>query len=389
MKKQFKGKPFLFIGVFAAVSAYASTFCAPANADAVSQAVRMHQRLVGVPPSATVRNQMATLINDGRPLEAAAIAIEDPLFYSMTLKNWSKPLTNEDEAIFVPMNDMVATIVGLIRDDRPFTEVLHADVLYTAADGTPDVPVYAADNNNHYAALENASLKALLVPKVQSSLNGINDAAGILTSRAFGEAFMTAGTNRAVVRWAFKNFLCMDMEQVADVSINDYRVRRDVDRAPGGDSRTFKSQCVGCHAGMDSLSNAAAYFDFQNGRVTEGTNVVGKINAQVKFSGVPAVSSNAWINLWATGQNTRLGFSGATTGNGLESFGQLVAGTQEFNRCMAKRVFKQVCQRDAVLDASKANSEVQLIQQFANVFKDNNHSMKDLFAAVANHCKGQ
>jgi hypothetical protein len=140
---------------------------------------------------------------------------------------------------------------------------------------------------------------------------------------------------------------------------------------------------------MDSLSNAAAYFDFQNGRVTEGTNVVGKINAQVKFSGVPAVSSNAWINLWATGQNTRLGFSGATTGNGLESFGQLVAGTQEFNRCMAKRVFKQVCQRDAVLDASKANSEVQLIQQFANVFKDNNHSMKDLFAAVANHCKGQ
>lgn len=377
------------------LTAFISGFCNEALADATTKAVRMHQRLTGVPPTNPVRDQMAALIQNGQPADAARIAIESPNFYRLTLKNWAKPLTNEDELVLVPLNDMVATMVGMIRDDKPFDQVLYGNILYTAADGTANVRAYATNNNDHFLDLENADLRAVLRERVQSDLNGVTDTAGVLTSRAYGAAFMDAGTNRAVVRWAFKNFLCLDMEQLSDITVPDYRVRRDVDRAPGGDSRTFKTQCVGCHAGMDALAGATAYFNFVNGEVTEtpGT-VAAKINAQVKFPNT-AVANDSWVNLWGTGQNARLGWAAlppgtsVASGNGLRSFGQLLARTEEFNRCMAKRVFKQVCQRDPVLDATKSNSEVTLIQALANQFKNANYSMKALFAATASQCMGE
>lgn len=363
-----------------------------AQADSVTKAVRMHERIAGVPPTAAVRAQMASLITAGQPTQAALLAIESPYFYNVTLKNMFKPLTNREDQVVTPLNDMVATMIGLIRDDESFDKVLYGDIYYAAADGTANVTNWARNSNQHYVDLESrrVDLSQALVAGSQSQMMQITDSAGVLTSRAYGSSFMTAGTNRAVVRWAFKNFLCNDMEQLSDTTRPDYHVRRDVERNPGGDSKTFKSQCVGCHAGMDGLAGAAAYFDFVNNQVTESTGVVAKINAQSKFANGWVTADNSWVNLWQDGgPNMRLGFMGARTGNGLRSFGQAMSQTAEFPRCMAKRVFRQVCQRDPIMDSSKANAEVVVIQDLANAFKANNYDMKALFAATSARCMGE
>ena len=65
-------------------------------------------------------------------------------------------------------------------------------------------------------------------------------------------------------RFTLMNHMCMDMEQVHDTSIAPDRIRQDVSRSPGGDSRVFLNNCIGCHAGMDPLAQAFAYYNFDD-----------------------------------------------------------------------------------------------------------------------------
>src|SRR5579872_814841 len=67
---------------------------APLMAGPNEQAVRMHNRLAGVPPSATVLQQMSTLISQGNPQGAAQVAMQNSGFYNTTLRNFIAPATN-------------------------------------------------------------------------------------------------------------------------------------------------------------------------------------------------------------------------------------------------------------------------------------------------------
>ena len=50
------------------------------------------------------------------------------------------------------------------------------------------------------------------------------------------------------------------------------RIRQDVSRSPGGDSRVFLNSCIGCHSGMDPMAQAFAYYNFVGTVVGDGTN---------------------------------------------------------------------------------------------------------------------
>ena len=179
-----------------------------AAAGSREQAKRIHDRIAGVPPSATVLNQMAADIDAGRPLDAANRALQSSAFYNVTLKNFAAPWTNREQSVFVPLNDYTATVIGMVRDDEPFNSLLSADILYTGQ-GVSGVAAYSPSNNDHYEQLEQrgADLKAVLVKQQQSSLNGLpaSATAGIITSRAASQAFFVAGTNRAMFRFTLMN----------------------------------------------------------------------------------------------------------------------------------------------------------------------------------------
>ena len=125
---------------------------------------------------------------------------------------------------------------------------------------------YSPSSNDHYAALETqgVNLKDNLVQTTQSAASGLPAAAtaGVMTTRAAAQAFFVAGTNRAMFRFTLMNHLCTDLEQVQDTTRPPDRIRQDVSRSPGGDSRVFLNNCIACHSGMDPMTQAFAYYDY-------------------------------------------------------------------------------------------------------------------------------
>lgn len=369
---------------------------APASAGPREQAKQIHDRLTGVPPTVAVLDSMAAKVTAGNAVGAAMDAMNNPAFYNTTLRNFVTPWTNETQTAFADLNDYTATIIGMIRDNVPFNQVLSADIVYVGAAGIVE-PVYSQTNNDHYAALEaqriDLSDTTRLVRQTQSGLPDSQltpqDTAGVITSRAFGEAFFKAGTNRRALRFISMNFLCRDMEALNDITRSADRIRQDVSRSPGGDSSLFLNNCVGCHSGMDPLSGAFAYFEFDeeaNRVVHTSGNVQGKylINASTFPQGYVTVD-NSWINYWRSGPNAALGWRGPTDrGNGAKSLGMEMAASRAFSECQIEQVFTKICLRPPASPQDRSE-----VQRIANVFESGNYNMKQVFAETAAYCKGQ
>ena len=356
------------------------------------QAKRLHDRLAGVPPSETVLNNMETALLGGNSVDAALIAMENSAFYNVTLKNFATPWTNRDQTVFAPLNDYSATVIGMIRDEVPFNQVLSADLVYVG-DSSLGLPAYSMSNNDHYAALENQGIdladKLIAVP--QSTVTNLPAAAtaGIMTSRAAAEAFFIAGTNRAMFRFTLMNHLCNDLEQVKDTSRSPDRIRQDISRSPGGDSRLFLNSCVGCHSGMDPMAQAFAYYNFDAGSqrltFTPGT-VQAKyfINAGTFKYGF-VTPNDRWDNYWRNGQNALLGWDASLpgTGSGAKSLGNELAGSDAFASCQVKKVFRTVCLREP-----GNSSDRNQVETITRNFRTDNYNMKTAFAEAAVYCMG-
>ncbi|HYQ71473.1 MAG TPA: hypothetical protein VET88_06030 [Gammaproteobacteria bacterium] len=357
-----------------------------------NQAKRLHDRLAGVPPTDSVLDSMEADIIAGNALAAASTAMDNSTFYNVTLKNFAAPWSNRDRSLFQPLNDYTATIIGMIRDEIPFNRVLSADLLYVGDPSLP-IPAYSMTHNTHYTALESQGidLQAALVPVAQSAVTDLpaSATAGVMTTRAAAEAFFIAGTNRAMFRFTLLNHLCMDLEQVKDISRPPDRIRQDVSRSPGGDSRIFLNSCVGCHSGMDPMAQAFAYYNYDEpaGRIRYTAGIVQPkyfINAETFKHGF-VTPDDRWDNYWRQGQNALLGWDQglAGTGNGAKSLGMELASSDAFARCQVKKVFRTVCLRDP-----GNSSDRNQVDAITASFRADNYNMKTAFAEAAVYCMG-
>ena len=71
---------------------------------------------------------MQQFIEQGNAAAAADLAMQNPAFYNVTLKQFITPWTNEEFNVFAPLNDSTATVIGMVRDDVDFRLVLSGDV---------------------------------------------------------------------------------------------------------------------------------------------------------------------------------------------------------------------------------------------------------------------
>jgi hypothetical protein len=355
------------------------------------QAVRIHNRLAGVPPSATVLAQMSSLISQNNAQAAAQVAMTNSGFYNVTLRNFIAPATNRAQSAFVPLNDYTATVIGMIRDNVPFNTVLSADILYIG--NVSGAPAYSPSNNNHYLYLDNngVDLKSALVQTTQSSLTGIPAAAtaGVITTEAAAAAFFIAGTNRAMFRFTMINYLCNDMPQVMDITRPPDRIRQDVSRSPGGDSRVFLNNCIGCHAAMDPMVQAFAYYNYDP-TALQLVYTPGQTQAKyhINTGNFPygfVTPDDSWNNRWRSGPNALLGWSSSLpgSGNGAKSLGQELAGSQAFASCQVQKVFQAICLRPPS-DAADRSAAAQITQDF----QSGGYNMKQVFAETAVYCMG-
>ncbi len=423
-----------------------------AFAGSTEQAKRIHDRLAGVPPTNEVLCAMAWYIDNAADPKAGAeqaaqliMATSNPpdpsgtscnasgtidtsesrkAFYSTSLKNFVMPATNEAQTAFAPLNDYVATVIGMIRDDVPFDEVLSKDILYRGVVG--GLPALNAASNAHYEALEAGAydLSSSAVLDSQSQVGYLPagaEPAGVVTTRAASLAFFSGGTNRLMWRATSMNYLCRDLEEMKDTTRPPDRIRQDVSRSPGGDSSIFLNACLGCHAGMDPLVGAYAYYDHtldENGEPSDGmlwkanssmfpgddpndpslttlTNGVTqkyRINSSNFEYGYVTVD-NHWTNYWRKGPNEALewGWSqrlGAAApgekaeGYGPASLGEEVTSTRAFAKCQVEKVYKHVCFRDPI------TTEGSVVDTIATAFKNSTYNMKTVFAKVAAQCMG-
>ena len=424
-----------------------------------AMAKRIHDRLTGVNPTNAVLDDMEGLImgdpacagsltDIGCGKDAAEYAIDtfqNPLayaFYNVTLKNFAAPWTNEEQTVFTPLNDYSATVVGAIRDGLDFRRILYDDLLYVG--NATGVPGYSNINNNHYETLEgldpdpNAAISGNLAdPSIlqgpnqgvtQSGVTGLPVAAtaGIMTTRAGAKAFFSAGTNRAMFRFTLMNHLCTDLEPLKDVSRSSGKVRRDVSRSPGGDSRLYLNGCVGCHAGMDGMAGAFAYYEWDSaaGRMlyqdtgnaalfdvdpaspSFGVSLKHNINEN-NFEYGHITEDDSWINFWRNGPNSKLGLrpaddgpsasgwgplfnpdsKGNETGNGAKSLGVELSNSKAFAQCQVDKVFKAICLRDPNVFSADRDARDVFVSNFVGSTPVP-YNMREVFTDVAAYCKG-
>jgi hypothetical protein len=190
-------------------------------------------------------------------------------------------------------------------------------------------------------------------------------------------------------RFTVLNHLCKELEEIKDITLPPDMIRQDVSRSPGGDSRIFLNNCIGCHSGMDPMARAFAYYNFDAtaGRMLYTPGQVQPkylINsANFKFGFV--TPDDHWTNYWRHRQNRLLGWSagGSGTGAGAASLGSELAGSDAFAECQAKKVFRNVCLRDPVDGNDRAQ-----ISSMVTSLKGNGYKLKRAFAEVAVYCKG-
>ena len=383
-----------------------------ANPSALEMKARkIYERLTGtkLPIDSPVVAQMVAALNRGDTQAAAQLATQDPNFYNITVKLMALQLSTRDETIKTPLNDFVASMIGVTRDQTDARELLTGNFYYMGS-GTgirsnliPDLLI----SNNHYDDLEKnrVNLAANLV-RVEGQMIATSatataanpDPAGVITSRTFMGAHALMGTNRRLVEYTFREFMCVPLNEWADTGASDGRIGRDIDRFPANNHTTFLTSCKGCHTVMDGFRGAFAKWDFDGMGIkhsavntrggannytiaTDTRGIVNKMNknATIFPSGYPQNDDSFVNNATRTNNAQLFEWRGSSVGgNGTKAFGTIVSNSKRFSQCMAKRVFKTVCRKEIDINQNR-----ELISQWGNEFEASGYKLKALFEKIA------
>lgn len=342
--------------------------------------------------------EMEALVAKGDERGAVKVATRDPAFYDVRLQAFAKKLSTRDENVIAPLTDFVATFVGAVRDDIDARELLTGNFYYRF-DSTNLTPAQktnldrdnpAANSNMHYSRAQNLNLslhRDLIKVEGQITMGDgpIKDPAGLLTTRAFMQAHAEAGTNRRIVEYTFREFMCTPMIEMADATRPDDWVGRDVDRFAGGGTTRYQVTCKGCHTQLDGFRGAFAYVNFPNNSITFSPDV--PLNARSKYARNPTIfpkgyetKDDTWVN-YANGtvNSDRFGWrSTKMSGKGVHEFGVMIAASKGYSRCLARRIFTDVCKRTPL------PSEETTVRDIATDF-EKTYKIKDLVEMIAVH----
>lgn len=371
-----------------------------------TKARMMWERLVGSYGDADQAkvSMMSTKLASGDVRGAAAIATAEKRFIDYTVGRLVAPWTNRPQNPNIPAyNSTMALAQGIVRDNLDFRQFLTGNFLYVsnttlrgkARTGTglgtlgttavaPPAASRANEFNWQFIEDNGFSPSDSLVKQTGNQWSdggSFSDFSGFYTLGT-SKFLYDAGTNRRPVEFTFKNFMCTgaDLHPVMDTQVSDRYVGRDVDRS---DYVKYSNQCIGCHgAVLDSQRKAFAYLDAPGGTTLNFLTTVAPkyANNNGIFPAGYIVSDNNWENLATHGPNQDLGWRGSMSGQGINSYAQMIANSGRFSVCMVTQVFRQVCLREPTADETS-----QLLAKIAaNDFEANqSYSLRTVYEAVA------
>ncbi|MFZ3231318.1 MAG: hypothetical protein WA160_14005 [Pseudobdellovibrio sp.] len=383
----------------------------------LKKAQEIFQRLTGVktPIYDPILAEMEKKIVANDLIGAAAMATNDSRFYNITVRDFASKMSNRSETINTPLNDFTATVIGSVRDEINAQRLLWDNLVYVADPTKASVPSSSvADllrSNNHYESLDTQriDLAKVLIPAKQKIFDGSKSLdmptpSGLLTTRQWLSAHAIAGTNRRLVEFSFREFLCTPLEKVADSTGPDNVVGRDIDRFPGGSHTKFTTTCRACHTIMDGFRPAFGYFTFNNDYVMHSftsptvktqvdednglgmfktaeagaTYVHDKLNHNsTVFPGGRITVDDNWVNNAVYGVNLPYFNWKRMSGKGIQDFGKMLSESKQFPLCMANRVYTSVCKR------APSSSEDAMLSAAATEFSTKrNYNLKFLFQKI-------
>ncbi len=304
-------------------------------------------------------------------------AVEDDLFIDSTALQFAYHLIRKENENDLVLDDALGLVVGVIRDNLDARSLLTGNELFVPSSRLGQITL---SSNEAFVRLteRNLSLKKFLKKRTpQWNLAEVNQAAGILTTRGWAQRYYNMGTNRIAVVKLLEGFLCSDIPDWRAAGIPTFRIRRDIDRAPGGDPNEFQSKCVTCHSGMDAMAGAFSHLNYEGGRLRFLYDVASKYNQnETVFPQGYVTYDRSWINLFYLPQHQKWGIKGNESGEGVLELGKLISESSGFARCMSSRVVEHVCRK-------KVSTESKEIKRFAARFKGRKYSFKSLFVDVA------
>ena len=182
---------------------------------------------------------MQTKVTAGNALGAAMEAMANPAFYNTTVRELATPWTNRDRSVYAELNDSTATVIGMVRDDVPFDQVLYEDIVYVGSTAATPSTTRRPTTIITSSCSEPRRLEQHRQPRAPDAIDAAGHAA---RRRGDGGHHDDARLRQRVSRRGHEprrravcgaQLLCMDMEDFRDVSAWPDRMRQDVSRSPG------------------------------------------------------------------------------------------------------------------------------------------------------------
>jgi hypothetical protein len=365
--------------------------------DAERRAMRVYSYLTGTIPS-QAKLQRLTDLMEKDPRTAAFSVLQEEQPYRNLIGRFIS-LFDEDGSEARDFSDGPATLVAMAQQNVDWRKILDSDLVAVGSD--PSLPPYSVlgvgqnnmDPNGHYKAFmsQNRPLSELVLKKQSELVPFLTEdvASGIISTRAFGLAYLLDGTNRAAFRHLMMKFTtCQDMELHKDTSLTEKYISCDVTRAPANQPSLFHEECRGCHSGMDPMRNAFAYWDFDANAGLRYTP--GKVDPKHNQCQADAignrVADDRWRNMWALdGQNRVHGWNGAIEGKGVRTLAKHLAESDAFPRCWTEHLLSWICNRPKS-DSVEYKTAVNVL---ANMFRNDGYRFRNHMARVVLACTEQ
>ena len=212
-----------------------------------------------------------------------------------------------------------------------------------------------------------------------------------MTTRGFSEAYLVAGTNRAPVRFAMLNFMCMDQEDLRDITAHADRVRKDVTRSPGGDSQHFLERLLDLPCGSRRAGRRVRVLRLRRRHCSKRSTRLATCSRsstrmRACFRSVLRRRTILGSTTGEPGSNEFVGWNaaGGGEGNGAKSLGHGIG-----SDTAVRRVPDEASFRTGLLPvAERHGRRSRPCENIADIFEANNRSMKRVFAETALYCMG-